>query len=243
MLFNPALRKSNTSIQKNFRRALVPERNTSVFANEDFHIRLADTEHGRNEASVLINKMYAWRGYGNTHQVAQNPSCITLTASELGRIIGTGTVNIDHGDGLMADEIFSPEVTACRQSGGKVCEMSKLAFDSDVKSKHALASLFHILYIYAYRMNGCTDIFIEINPRHRRFYEAMLGFEKQTEVRTNPRVNAPAHLLRLNTAYVAEQIRLHGGTAGTNGAARSLYPYFFSQREENGIVERLRTMN
>ena len=52
-----------------------------VIEQKNFRIRLADTENGRNKASMLINKMYAWRGYGNGHQVKANPSRITLTAN------------------------------------------------------------------------------------------------------------------------------------------------------------------
>lgn len=211
-----------------------------VIAHKDFRIRLADTEDGRNQASMLINKMYAWRGYGDAHQVKSSPSQITLTASDATKVIGTVTLRIDSPDGLLADEIFKPEIDVHRTEGAKVCELTKLAFDPDVKSKFALASLFHILFIYGRRMHACTDVFIEINPRHRRFYETMLGFKKQCELRVNPRVNAPAHLMWLNIDYVEQQIRLYGGTGGASeGSTRSLYPYFFSTREEDGIYGRL----
>ena len=36
--------------------------------------------------------------------------------------------------------------------------------------------LFHIAYIFARRMHDRTDLLIEVNPRHVRFYERMLGF-------------------------------------------------------------------
>ena len=67
----------------------------------------------------------------------------------------------------------------------------------------------------------------------------MLGFKRQGEVRTNTRVNAPAHLLWVSLAQVEQQIRLYGGTSDHAGTTRSLYPYFFSQAEEDGIYGRL----
>ena len=99
--------------------------------------------------------------------------------------------------------------------------------------------------IYARDMHGCTDIVIEVNPRHRRFYERMLGFRKEGELKINPRVDAPAYLLRVNLAFVTEQIDRFGGTWAAEGETeeRSFYPYFFSPREERGIINRLLRMD
>jgi hypothetical protein len=212
----------------------------ALIEHRDFKIRLADTEKGRNSASMLINKMYSWRGYGNAHQVKANPSRITLTASDKHHVIGTITLGIDSDEGLLADVIFKDEIDVFRNAGAKVCELTKLAIDPDiVQSKFALASLFHILFIYGRRIHHCTDVFIEVNPRHRRFYESMLGFKRQGDVKTNPRVNAPANLLWVDLKYVEEKIATHGGNSDNPGTTRSLYPYFFSGREEEGLYHRL----
>jgi hypothetical protein len=140
---------------------------------------------------------------------------------------------------LLADEIFHDQIDRVRQRGGKVCEITKLAFDPMVKSKAALAALFHILFIYARHLHHCTDVFIEVNPRHRRYYETMLGFEQLCEMRHNPRVDAPAYLLWINLDDVAERIQRLGGKSSNPGNERSLYPYFFSLKEEEGITRRL----
>lgn len=204
-----------------------------------FGIRVADTEEGRNHASMLISKMYAWRGYQGSHRVDDNPNRITLSASDQGAVIGTVTLGIDSPIGMLADEVFKQEIDKFRERGAKVCEISKLAFDPTVRSKMALGSLFHILYIYARHFYRCTDAFIEINPRHRRYYEHMLGFKTLTEIRKNPRVDAPAYLLWLDLSYMGAQIAQLGGSSENAERERSLYPYFFSQREEEGIANRL----
>ena len=211
----------------------------SLIERKDFKIRLADTERGRNSASMLINKMYGWRGYGDEHQVKPDPNRITITATDKQFLIGTITLGIDAENGLLADEIFKDEIDTFRAAGGKVCELTKLAIDPNIESKFALASLFHILFIYGRRINNCTDVFIEVNPRHRRFYESMLGFKRLGELRTNPRVNAPAQLLWISLATVEQQIIQHGGTSDHPAGIRSLYPYFFSRAEEDGIYGRL----
>jgi hypothetical protein len=220
---------------------ITPSELEDVIVNQDsYGIRLTDTADGRNSASMLVSKMYAWRGYAGTHQLSDDPNRITLTATDKGDVVGTLTLGIDSSIGLMADQIFKEELDAHRQRGARLCEFTKLAFDPAVRSKISLANLFHLAVIYARDIHQCTDIVIEVNPRHRRFYEYMLGFERQGELKINPRVNAPAYLLRVGLDYVTEQIQKHGGTFSNAGnSERSFYPYFFSPREERGIINRL----
>lgn len=203
-----------------------------------FGIRLADTDEGRNSASLLISKMYATRGY-NVARMERDPNRITLSASDKGNVIGTVTLGLDSARGILADEIFHDHVEAYRARGARLCEITKLAFDPQVRSKMALAALFHTLFIYARYIHDRTDVLIEVNPRHRRFYHAMLDFEDQAEMRHNTRVDAPAYLMWLSVEHMAQQIRRMGGTSSHPGSERSLYPFFFSAREEEGIANRL----
>jgi hypothetical protein len=204
-----------------------------------FRMRMTDTQEGRSSASLLINKMYSWRGYAGTHKLTDDPNRITLTASRDGEICGTITVGLDSPNGLLADEIFRPEIDAYRARGARVCEFTKLALDPDVQSKQALASLFHLAVIHACDLHKCTDLFIEVNPRHRRFYEHMMGFKRQGEPRNNPRVNAPAHLLWVSLQYIKDEVQRVGGTGSELVGERSFYRMFFSAREEKGIIQRL----
>jgi hypothetical protein len=103
-----------------------------------------------------------------------------------------------------------------------------------------LASLFHIALIYARYIHLRDDCLIEINPRHVKFYEAMLGFEPLGDMKVCRRVNAPARLLRLDLHRADSKIRIFGGQGDGYPGERSLYPYFFSKAEEAGILGRLR---
>jgi hypothetical protein len=224
----------------NDRANMAPSALEDVIVTQDsYGIRLTDTAEGRNRASLLINKMYAWRGYAGTHQVVDDPNRITLTATDKGNVVGTLTIGMDASLGLAADQVFKEELDDMRERGARLCEFTKLAFDPSVKSKASLANLFHLAVIYARDIHQRTDIVIEVNPRHRRFYEQMLGFEQQGQLKNNPRVNAPAYLLRVSLDFVTEQIRKHGGTFTERSTGRSFYPYFFSPREEEGIINRL----
>ncbi len=205
-----------------------------------FKIRSANSMGQRSSASILINRMYASRGYLTTPLSAQQlPTRITLMASDAEVTIGTITIGFDSPAGLNADDPFIAETTALRAAGRNLCEFTKLAIDSVVRSKRVLASLFHVAYIYAHRMMAFDDLLIEVNPRHRRYYERMLGFEVRGPQRVNPRVNAPSVLLCLDFAHAHAQIAQYGGRPEMAEHTRSLYPYFFSVSEEASIVGRL----
>jgi hypothetical protein len=205
-----------------------------------FQIRAANSQGLRSSATILINRMYAARGYlSSPLSIQQLPTRITLVASAAGVTIGTITIGFDSAVGLNADDPFINETTALRAEGRHLCEFTKLAIDNVIRSKRVLASLFHVAYIYAYRLMRFDDLLIEVNPRHRRYYERMLGFEVRGQERINPRVNAPAVLLCLNFKHAQAQIALYGGRHQLGDAMRSLYPYFFSGAEEASILERL----
>ena len=206
-----------------------------------FKIRAADSHGHRSSASILINKMYATRGYTTTGlPVASVPHKVTLVAEEKDQTVGTITVGFDSSSGLAVDELFRDEVNVMRWRGLRVCEFTKLAMDHAVRSKRVLASLFHVAYIYAHRLKEFDALLIEVNPRHVSYYERMLGFVVAGPERHNERVDAPAVLMSLDFAHARAQISRYGGKPQMSKLARCLYPYFFSVGEESGIVARIR---
>jgi hypothetical protein len=208
-------------------------------AQSIFKVRLADNEGRRNTASMLVKKMYSWRGYKIAWQAKQQPNRVSLVASHGTNAIATISIGFDSPDGLLVEELYKAEVDEIRATGARVCEFTKLAVDGAIRSKRVLATLFHIAYIYARRINGFTDLLIEVNPRHVRFYEQMLGFKQYGDERLSPRVNAPAVMLVLNLQYCGEQIEKFGGQPHLARVEKSLYPYVFSLSEERGIIGRL----
>lgn len=210
-----------------------------------FGIHLANTDAGRRSAAMLVNKMYRWRGYGDQHAVEAHPHHVTLTAVEPEQLLGTVTLRTDSANGMLADATFKEVIDTYRRAGARVCEVTKLAIDPLAHPKLALATLVHIIYLYAYKIYACTDMFIEVNPRHKRFYEEMLGFEPAAEMRNNERVNAPAHLLRISLDFMGAQIARMGGTAAaaSSDARRSLYPYFFCRSAEAGILSLVNSLS
>jgi hypothetical protein len=207
-----------------------------------FKIRLANTEERRTSASYLIQRRYAWRGYAVDERAAQTPSRITIAAHDENGTAGTVTVGLDSRAGLFVDGLYADEVDVLRDSGCKLAEFTKLAIDNNLHSKPLLAALFHIAFIYVRRIHRCTDLLIEVNPRHENFYRRMLGFEPCGTMRGDPRIGAPALLLRLDLEHAEEEIGRLGGNPNLRTITRSLYPYAFAQREQVLIERRLRAL-
>ncbi|MGZ3181057.1 MAG: N-acyl amino acid synthase FeeM domain-containing protein [Telluria sp.] len=203
-----------------------------------FHIRLANSRGRREAASLLIRKMYGWRGYEVEPHVDHAANQITLYAETGGMTVGTMSLCMDRDAGLPADENFRDKLDELRAQGRRMCEPSRLAIDKGV-TKRVFASLIHISYIYAHNIHGFTDYVIEVNPRHVMFYKRMLGFHDFGGERTCTRVGAPAVLLRLELEYMGEQIRKFGGLFEQHESERSFYPYFFPPWDEPGITTRL----
>lgn len=203
-----------------------------------FNIRLANSHGHRNDSSYLVRKMYGWRGYiadpAHTH-----PNCVTLIASSGDKSVATLTVGFDSDAGMAVGALYPDEVARLRENGAQLCEFTRLAVDRTAHSKELLAMMFHVAYIFARRLHDKTDLLIEVNPRHARFYERMLGFRTIGPERVCPRVNAPAVLMWLPLQHAEDQIARHAGRASGSEGTRSLYPLFFSTDEEAGITARL----
>lgn len=201
-------------------------------------VRLADCEGERSTANMLIERKYSGRGYGGDYKVPTSSNCVTFTASSKDSTIGTLSLTVDSPDGLACDRTFKEELDQFRAlPGSKLCELTKFAFDTSKPSLHLLGSLFHIIFIYGTHHFNCTDLFIEVNPRHRRFYEAMLGFRSVGTPKTNEIVGAPSHLMRLKVSEIRQQLNKHAREGSSS--AHSLYAFFFSEKEELGIYNRL----
>lgn len=211
---------------------------TSSQTHGTIAIQLAKGDGQKSRAKVLLNRMYSNRGYGADHQLPSEPSCVTFVATSADDLIGTLTLTVDSPLGLALDRTFGSEIDQFRGNGAKLCELTKFAFETSAPARPRLAALFHIIFIYESMHFGCTDVFIEVNPGHRRFYEVMLGFTSVGDPRENESVRAPSQLMRLNLDAMRRFIDARGRSGGVE-ASRSLYSSFFSREEEEGIRARL----
>ena len=220
-------------------------------------IESARAQESRLAATELLNQRYGWRGYGAVSLPAPATAhCLPLTASREGRVIGTLTVNFDTELGLNCDDTFPEEVAALRARGETLCEFTKLAVDSGAASTQVLAALFHVAFLAALHLEHVNTLLLEVNPRHVRYYQRMLGARVLAVARLNRRVSAPAVLLAIATADVRRWIdkrssalmdeAVNNGEAEPTSAgcdapldARTLYGRAFNRAEEAAILSRL----
>lgn len=209
-------------------------------SDQQFNVRMADSHGLREAASILIKKMYSWRGYALDAPLdAHSPHRMTLVTDTDDTTVGTMTLCFEGEEGLPADDNFKDRLNMLRADGCRLCEPSRLAIDPHMP-KRVFAAMIHISYIYAHNIHGQTDYVIEVNPRHALFYKKMLGFVEFGEQRLCTRVNAPAVLLHLPLSYMKDQIERFGGLMEGQTNEKSFYPYFFSPHDEPGITDRLR---
>lgn len=205
----------------------------------DLALFVAESDRLLNSSCDLINRRYGWRGYGSSHHLHSSANKATFSAMVDEAIVGTVSLTVDGRGGLAADAIFREEIDRYRAvEGAHVCEMTKLAVDSDIQSQSILAAMFHTVLLYGQAHYACTDLFIEVNPRHRRFYEAMLGFKRVGELRLNKSVGAPSQLMHLAVSDIQVLVDAYRGME-PRANTRSLYPWFLSQEEERAVLDRL----
>ncbi len=208
-------------------------------ADSRLRIRRVESTDLHEKASFLVQKMYGWRGY-ETDFESPTPNSLTVAAEINDKTLATITVNFDSPDGLAVTSLYPEQVDSLVSQGARVCEFTRLAVDRTEHSKDLLAMIFHVAYVQARLLHGRTDLLIEVNPRHARYYSRMLGFRCLGPKRLCPRVNADAVLMWLPLQHAGDQIARHAGQRRGDEIERSLYPQFFSLDHESAILERLR---
>jgi hypothetical protein len=225
------------------RRTLTPDLNPELLPDGqagpvNFKVKAAVCQERRGLINRLLNHRYAWRGYQEV-QLPSDPSVhrFTLSALQVDTVIGTITVGFDGAERLSAETAFGDEIQALRRDGFKLCEFTRLAIDPSAGSKRVLAALFHVAYIVAHRMRGHDTLLMEVNPRHQRYYERMLGCQVMGDERINTSVNAPAVLMGTAFSLIRQRIARFGGQPALAAQERSLYPFAFSASQEQAIMD------
>ncbi|MCC6531800.1 MAG: long-chain N-acyl amino acid synthase [Burkholderiales bacterium] len=205
-------------------------------------IGIRPVDRGRAEdVDRLLGRMYRRRGYHVSPARASVPGAcvrrVTLEACHQHETIGTLTVNLDAALGLHAEDLYPDEVDRYRTQGARLCEFTRLALDVEACSKQALACLFHVGFVFAYRIYRASDLLIEVNPRHAPFYRRILGFELIGGEKLCRRVRAPAVLLHKRLSQCAEEIQRSGGLPRQQ--CKSFYALGLTPREEDELAEKI----
>ena len=214
-----------------------------LLQRDDIGIRLADGHDRVDQVGMLVTRMYRQRGYlipVSEADARDSIRRVTLEACHRNQTVGTLTVNLGADEGLHAEELYGTEIAAFRCKSARLCEFTRLALDANDCGKDALACLFHLGFIFAYRIHHASDLFIEVNPRHALFYRRKLGFTLVGEEKICPRVNAPAVLLHKRLADFADELVRLGGLRTPQN--KSFYALCLTPWEENDLVHAIEDM-
>ena len=154
-----------------------------------FTIRAADSDGRRSSARILVDRMYATRGYSSTPFQEDERSGTDHPDRNRPR----HHARDDH-DPIRWRRPSSRRRVLCRRSrrtatrNCRSVRVRQVRCRRDRPFERVLASLLHTAFIYAKDIKGCHRIVIEVNPRHVRFYERMLGFVTLAGERRNLRV-------------------------------------------------------
>lgn len=189
----------------------------------DWRTRVALSPAEIEAAEDLVRRRYAWRGYRVTPTknasgayVAQAPRRVTLLAEHRSELHGTLTVRVDSPQGLLAEQTYGGEIEDLRRQGHRVGELGRLAFEEGAQWKPALDTLVRSAYVVTRLVHGLTDVVIEVNPRHVRFYVRMYGFVTGAPQRTCARVGAPSVLMLLDLEQFGRRMHLSADQAGVS---------------------------
>jgi hypothetical protein len=150
-------------------------------------------------AEDLIRRRYAWRGYalcGDAGALAA--PFVTLLAQSGDEVVGTLSVRPGGAQGLLAEDAYGVEIERLRGEGRRVGELVRLAIEERGDWRPALDALVQSAYVVTRFMHALTDVVIEVNPRHVRFYQRVFGFVAAAAERFCTRVGAPSVLMLLD---------------------------------------------
>jgi hypothetical protein len=158
-------------------------------------------------AHALVQKRYAWRGYQFKADQAETDSGepTTLLAQAGAQLLATLTVR--PRSPLYAERSYGDDIRQMCAAGRCIGELVRLAVERGVDWKGALDALVQGAYFVSRVLHALTDIVIEVNPRHVRFYERVFGFSVIATGGICSRVNAPSVLMLLDLEDFGRRVR------------------------------------
>ena len=190
-----------------------PRRAVALPAHAGWHTSIAVRSDQMRAAEELVCRRYAWRGYNSDTQGSascppEDGSRVVLLAQYAGQLMGTLSVRRDASQGLLAENAYAHQIEEMRGQDRRLGELVKLAIEEAVDWRAALDALVQSAYLVTRVVQGLTDVVIEVNPRHVRFYQRVFGFVVTGAERFCERAGAPCVLLALDLERFGLRLQL-----------------------------------
>jgi hypothetical protein len=179
----------------------------------DIQVKIASERTEFEQAFALLAANYRARGYETPSDKPFRftpfhalPGTVTLVALHHDQVVATLSLVPDSPRlGLPMESIYGPEVAQLRKDGMRLAEAISLA-DSGLSIREfvqVFKALIKLAMQYHWRRGGDSWI-ITVNPRHRGFYQKVLGFTPLGTPRSYPTVqNHPAEAYLLTVEAMA----------------------------------------
>ncbi len=211
-----------------------------------FTIKIANTLSEREAVFQMGYQIYLEKGFikaNSQNWMVQNydfdeDTVILMVQDQDKNLAGSLTLVFDGSSKLPAEKIYGKELKDLKNSGERMVELSRLVVNPGYRnSKEILVLLFNYLAIYSYHIKNYTSLVVEVNPRHKDYYKALLNFDEIGKEKACPMVqNAPAVLLHLPLKrYQSEVIRCKNQSI-IDRKERSLYAFFLKPEQESLVA-------
>jgi hypothetical protein len=156
---------------------------------------IARTADERLAASRLVYEQYVTTGLicPNPYKVHLVPAHLSdettvIIGEHQGRVVCSVSLIGDNGDGLPMEEIYPHEIQQRRDAGLVMAEVSCLAI-SEATARNFLPTLIGMTRLMAQhaRHRDIDQLVIAAHPKHARFYERFMGFQRFGILRRYPR--------------------------------------------------------
>ncbi len=228
------------------------DKNLKPINNDEFFAEIATNEEDRKDVFRLAYQVYKEKGYTETNRNEMLifpydeafDTTIIVAKNNDGKVVGSLTLVFDETTTLPSSAIFDEEIQALKDRQEKIVECSRLVIDPQFRnSKEILQLIFNYLLVYVYYIRKSTSLIIEVNPRHKKFYDSMLSFTPLSSEKSCPLVqNAPAVLMHLPMKTYRKQLEHYMALKAneTPYKSRSLYSVFMNTKEELILAEELK---
>jgi len=214
---------------------------------QEFFIKIANTLEERRSVFQLGYDVYLQKGFikknANEWLIRnydfQGDTVILMVQDRNKNIAGSATLVFDGNLQLPAEKNYKKELMNMRQLGFRTTEFSRLVINPDFRnSKEILVMLFNYAAIYIHQVKRYNGLAIQVNPRHKNFYKALLEFQEIGGEQSCPQVqNAPSVLLYLTEEKYREACNKREAQGASD--RRSLYSYFLDSDKESLVAHYL----
>lgn len=215
----------------------------------EFIIKVANTLEEREAVFHLGYQIYLEKGFINQNpqewliqSYDANPETVILIVQDQNKkIAGSLTLVFDGNSKLPAEKIYGEEINELKTKGERMVEISRLVVCHEYRNaKEVLLLLMNYLMIYTYHVKSYSSLIIQVNPRHKTYYKALLNFDELGNEKSCPSVqNAPAVLLHLPLSRSQSEVKRLAGTFDPNKKERSLYTHFLNLEQEKLVAHYL----